>query len=38
MIPWHEGRHLVSDATVLDTLASSYVQATTTAEIAKERN
>jgi len=42
MIPWHAGRHLVWDATVMDTLASSYVQATAVmagvvAEIATER-
>src|SRR6218665_2704361 len=42
MIPWYAGRHLVWDATVVDTLASSYVQATAamagaTAEIATER-
>src|SRR6218665_968508 len=42
MIPWHAGRHLVWDATVVDTLASSYVQATAAmagaaAEIATKR-
>ena len=42
MIPWHAGRHLVWDATVADTLASSYVQAKAAmsgaaAEIATER-
>ena len=42
MIPWYAGRYLVWDATVVDTLASSYVQATAamagaTAEIATER-
>src|SRR6218665_52589 len=42
MIPWHAGRHLVWDATVVDTLESSYVQATAAmagaaAEIATER-
>src|SRR6218665_3798092 len=41
-IPWHAGRHLVWDATVVDTLESSYVQATAAiagaaAEIATER-
>src|SRR6218665_624259 len=42
MIPWRAGRHLVWDATVVDTLAPSYVQASATmagsaAEIATER-
>jgi len=42
MIPWHSGRHLVWDATVVDTLASSYIQATAAMagaadEIATER-
>src|SRR6218665_427500 len=42
MIPWHAGRHLVWDATVVDTLATSYVQAKAAmagaaAEIATER-
>ena len=42
MIPWRAGRHLVWDATVIDTLAPSYIQATATtagaaAEIAAER-
>src|SRR6218665_412138 len=42
MIRWRAGRHLVWDATVVDTLAPSYVQASATmagsaAEIATER-
>src|SRR6218665_1378565 len=42
MIPWRAGRHLVWDATVVDPLAPSYVQASATmagsaAEIATER-
>src|SRR6218665_2536013 len=42
MMPWRAGRHLVWDATVVDTLAPSYVQASATmagsaAEIATER-
>jgi len=42
MIPWHVGRHLVWDVMVVDTLAPSYIQASSTmagsaAEIATER-
>ncbi len=42
LIPWRAGRHLVWDATVIDTLAPSYLHATATtagaaAEIADER-